>query len=131
MEYTAIRDRIFSFLDNGTFNQKEFAKKIDVSPQTITDWKKGKSKSFAHKIPIIAFCLGTTVEWLMTGEGDRTKLESFVREQNGEEKPATVPGDGQAQKLAQILRDVGVDVDRLSDAELWKVGKIIKAAFEE
>lgn len=70
-EYDAIRDRIFQLLDEQKISQKEFAKMIQVSPQTITDWKKGKSQSFASIIGRIAEALGTTPVWLFVGTGDK------------------------------------------------------------
>ena len=63
-EWNAIRDRIFQLLESEPISQKEFAKIVEVSPQTITDWKKGKSRSYMQKLPIIAYALRSTTEWL-------------------------------------------------------------------
>lgn len=65
----AIKDRIFALLKDSNLSQKEFADILQVSPQTITDWKKGKSNSFTGKIGPICAALHTTVSWLLTGEG--------------------------------------------------------------
>lgn len=70
-EYAAIRNRIFQLLDEQKISQKEFANMIHVSPQTITDWKKGKSQSFASILEPIAKALSTTPVWLFTGTGDK------------------------------------------------------------
>lgn len=70
-EYAAIRNRIFQLLDEQKISQKEFAKMIQVSPQTITDWKKGKSQSFASILGPIAKALSTSPAWLFMGTGDK------------------------------------------------------------
>lgn len=50
----------------------------------------------------------------------------------GEKKePATVSGDGQAEKLAHALRGLGIDVDNLSDVEISRIARLAKAALEE
>ena len=77
--YDEIRDRIFSLLDEKGISQKEFAQILGISSQTITDWKKGKSRSFSNKFPIIAQKLGTTTEWLLEGTGPR-----FITEEERE-----------------------------------------------
>ena len=82
-EYDAIRDRIFDLLKEQKISQRDFARAIKVSPQTITDWKKGKSRSFSTMISVIAPALHTTPSWLYWGNGskyfsdeDRRKLEN-------------------------------------------------------
>lgn len=70
-EYIAIRNRIFQLLDEQKISQKEFAKMIRVSPQTITDWKKGKSQSFSSMLGTIAKALGTSPVWIFAGTGDK------------------------------------------------------------
>lgn len=74
-EWNAIRDRIFQLLESEPISQKEFAKIVEVSPQTITDWKKGKSRSYMQKLPIIAYALRSTTEWLFLGRGPKSQLE--------------------------------------------------------
>ena len=70
-EYIAIRNRIFQLLHEQKISQKEFAKMIRVSPQTITDWKKGKSQSFSSMLGTIAKALGTSPVWIFAGTGDK------------------------------------------------------------
>ena len=71
-EYDAIRDRIFELLGSEPITQKEFSKIVDVSPQTISDWKTGKNRSFMKKLPLIAYALRSTTEWIMSGQGHRS-----------------------------------------------------------
>ena len=46
-------------------------------------------------------------------------------------KPATVSGDGQAEKLAQALQGIGIDVDKLTEAEINRIARLAKVALEE
>lgn len=68
-EYDAMRDRIFDLLEEQKISQRDFAQMIQVSPQTITDWKKGKSHSFSNKVSVIARVLHTTPGFLSFGKG--------------------------------------------------------------
>ena len=59
-------ERIESLMRSRNLNQKEFAAAIGVNPVTITEWKKGKSRSY-QKIDVmrrIADTLGVSVEEL-------------------------------------------------------------------
>lgn len=53
--------------------QKKFASLIGVSPQKVSEWKSGKAKSYTKRIPQIAEALGTTTEYLLTGNGPKQK----------------------------------------------------------
>lgn len=68
--YIPVRERIFALLESKSIQQKYFAKTIEVSVSTITDWKKGKSFSFMKKLTPIAEVLGTSDVWLLTGKND-------------------------------------------------------------
>ena len=70
------RDRIFSSMKAKGLSQKELATAIGASSQTITDWKKGKSRSYMQKLPLIASILGTNLDWLCSGVGDGSVPES-------------------------------------------------------
>ena len=50
---------------------------------------------------------------------------------DGKKNPATVSGDGQAEKLAAALKAIGIEVDNLSDAEISRIAKLAKVALEE
>lgn len=64
---------IFTMLAESSMEQKEFASMVGVVPQTVTDWKNGKSKSYTKYITKIAEVLNTTTEYLLTGDGPKTK----------------------------------------------------------
>lgn len=70
--------RIFELLDAMGMEQKKFASLVGVSPQKVSEWKSGKAKSYTKRIPQIAEALGTTTEYLLTGNGPKQK-KSRVR----------------------------------------------------
>ena len=65
--------RIFKLLDAMGMEQKKFASLVGVSPQKVSEWKSGKAKSYTKRIPQIAEALGTTTEYLLTGNGPKKK----------------------------------------------------------
>lgn len=60
-----IKDRIFILLSESEFDQKYFAEQIGVKPQTISDWKAGRNKSYTKLIDKIAEFFDVTVEYLL------------------------------------------------------------------
>ena len=72
MEYDSMRDRIFVLLKERKITQKELAEKLNISPQTITDWKKKKSNSFMGMLGSLSSALQTTPVWLCFGIGQKT-----------------------------------------------------------
>lgn len=67
--YDETRKRIFALVEEQRISQKELADRLQVSSQTITDWKKGKSNSFMRCLDPIAQILQTTPTWLFDGTG--------------------------------------------------------------
>lgn len=72
-------DRIFGLLDKMPIEQQEFAKLVGVSDDTASNWRRRKSASYSKYLSKIAEALGTTVEYLLTGN---------------EKKPAPAPKNG-------------------------------------
>lgn len=69
-----------------------------------------------EKVQLLANYLGVTTSELL---GEEIK------------KPATETGDGQAEKLAKALQGIGIDVDKLTEAEMNRIARLAKAALEE
>lgn len=63
-----IVERIFSLLAERGIEQKDLAQTLKIHPVVVSDWKKGKSKSYKKYIVEIAEMLETTAEYLQTGE---------------------------------------------------------------
>ena len=68
-----IVDRLFFLVDEKYKEQKEFAQDIGVHPTRISEWRKRKSQSYQKYLPQIAEALGTTTEYLLTGNGPKQK----------------------------------------------------------
>jgi len=64
-------ERIFLLLDEAGMEQKQFAKQVGVAPSKVTEWKKGRAKSFTKYLPQIANVLNSNVQWILTGTGER------------------------------------------------------------
>lgn len=66
-------DRIFELVDEKFNEQKAFAAVIGVDPNLPSRWRNRKSQSYQKYLPQIADALGTTTEYLLTGEGPKRK----------------------------------------------------------
>ena len=65
--------RIFELVDSQFKEQKEFAAAIGVSDKIVSQWRVGTTKSYNRRLPQIAEALGTTTEYLLTGNGPKQK----------------------------------------------------------
>ena len=73
-----IVDRIFELVDIKYNEQQAFAAKLGLDPTIPSRWRKGKSTSYQKYLPQIAEALGTTTEYLLTGEGPKKKSAPAV-----------------------------------------------------
>ena len=65
--------RIFELVDSQFKEQKEFATAIGVSDKIVSQWRVGTTRSYRSRIATIAEALGTTTEYLLTGNGPKKK----------------------------------------------------------
>lgn len=106
-------DRIFSLLDKMPIEQQEFAKRVGVSDDTASNWRRRKSASYAKYLSKIAEVLDTSVEYLLTGE---------------EKKPAPVPTDKDELVNAIIMGRDGKAIKRIyTQHQIEAVRKILDA----
>lgn len=63
-----IVDRIFSLADAQFSEQRLFAKALETTPTMVSAWRMRKSASYNKRLPQIATVLGTTVEYLLSGQ---------------------------------------------------------------
>ncbi len=66
-------DRLFELVDLKFKEQKDFANAIQVPAPRVSEWRKRKSASYQKCLPQIAEALGTTTEYLLTGNGPKKK----------------------------------------------------------
>ena len=103
-----IVDRLFELVDERFREQKAFAAAIGVSDDTASNWRRRKSASFSKYLPQIAEALGTTTEYLLTGN----------------KEPAPTSGDG----LSPAKRKLLEAVDDLTDEQCEKLLGIVLEA---
>lgn len=68
-----IVDRLFELVDKNFKEQQEFAAVLGVDPTLPSRWRNRKSTSYQRRLPQIAEVLGTTTEYLLTGNGPKHK----------------------------------------------------------
>lgn len=74
-----IVDRMFDLIDAKYKDQKDFAKDIGVDPSHVSRWRNRKTTSFQRRLTKISETLGTTSEYLLTGEGPKKKTAPVTR----------------------------------------------------
>lgn len=90
------------------FDQKRLAAVLGISPQIITDWKKGNTTSYTRYIPAISKILGVSADYLLTGENaaiqppSDPELDEFIKKFN-----QLTPAERQVmfEKVDQLLSD--------------------------
>ena len=73
-----IVDRLFELVDLVFVEQKDFAAALGVGPTLPSRWRQRKSTSYQKYLPQIAEVLGTTTEYLLTGEGPKKKAVAHI-----------------------------------------------------
>lgn len=68
-----IVDRLFALVDKKYKEQKDFAAEIGVSASKVSQWRMRNTASYKKYLPQIAAALGTTTEYLLTGEEARPR----------------------------------------------------------
>lgn len=120
--------RIFELLKTTGMEQKKFASLVGVSPQKVSEWKSGKAKSYTRRIPQIAEVLGTTSEYLLTGNGPKYRNQASLLVDSsgsmGKKEPAPMNGDG----LSAAKRQLWEAVNDLTDEQCEKLLGIVLEA---
>lgn len=109
-----IVDRMFELVDKKYNEQKDFAAEIGVHPTRVSEWRKRKSQSYQKRLPKIAEVLGTTTEYLLTGNGPKYKTA-----------PADV-SNSDTQNEGQLMAaffEGGKDLSEEEMAVLWQDAK--------
>ena len=64
--------RIFELVDRQFREQRDFANAIGVSSTIVSNWRCGRSGTYTKYLPVIANSLGVSVEYLLTGEEQKS-----------------------------------------------------------
>ena len=111
-----IIDRIFELVDKQFKEQKDFASAVGVSDDTVSNWRRRVSASCTKSkhLTRIAEVLGTTTEYLLTGNGPKYKIV-----------PADV-SNSDTQNEGQLMAaffEGGKDLSEEEMAVLWEDAK--------
>ena len=107
-------DRIFQLVDDKYKEQRDFAIELGVTPSIVSEWRRRKSASYQKRLPQISEVLGTTTEYLLTGNGSKNKTA-----------PADVSNsDTQSEgQLMAAFFEGGKDLSEEEMAVLWQDAK--------
>ena len=107
-------DRIFQLVDDKYKEQRDFAIELGVTPSIVSEWRRRKSASYQKRLPQISEVLGTTTEYLLTGNGSKNKTA-----------PADV-SNSDTQNEGQLMAaffEGGNDLSEEEMAVLWQDAK--------
>lgn len=74
--------RVFELVDRQFKEQQDFAAAIGISSKVVSSWRSGRIKSYQKHLPVIANVLGTSVEYLLTGEEQKSALPVLTDEES-------------------------------------------------
>ena len=73
-----IMNRVKALLDQRSESQSAFARKIDVSPQTLSAWFAGRNNPSIDAVVRMCKVLSVSPSWLLTGREDSPEHQSIV-----------------------------------------------------
>ena len=107
-------DRIFELVGEKFKEQKEFASALRVNDKTVSAWRTRRAKSYTKYLPQIAEALGTTTEYLLTGEGPQKRGP----------RPVVSDSDtGSEDTIKAAFFEGGQDLTPAEMDELWEDAK--------
>jgi transcriptional regulator with XRE-family HTH domain len=75
----SINSRIIDGLESRDLTQRELCSAIGIAASTLNNWLKlGRSIPSEYIIPISEF-IGTNIHWLLTGEGEMSRIADAAR----------------------------------------------------
>ena len=127
-------DRIFDLVDQQYKEQRDFARAIGVTPSIVSEWRRRKSASFHKRLPQIAATLGTTAEYLLTGQ-EPVSAATAPEHTAVPEPSARPPLAPEDRELLQLIHDkpglrIMFDASKkATNEDLLKAVEIIKAFY--
>lgn len=97
---------------------KELGGMVGVSESAISQYETGKREADFETLLKIGDALGCSIDYLLRGAGQK-------------EPPTPVARDGQVEKLANALTEIGIDVEGLTEAQIRRIARLSKVALEE
>lgn len=139
-------DRIKELCKERQMNQQALAIAVGIKEDTVSNWFRRKSASFSKYLLQIAEALGTTTEYLLTGNGPKYRNQAGLlvdvsgsmagaltaldlgsgeaAAHLGKKEPAPMNGDGLSPAKRQLLEAV----DDLTDEQCEKLLGIVREA---
>lgn len=71
-------NKIFYLLKKNGLSDAEFARQLKISKSVISDWKKGRNKSYNKRLNKIAEILNVSVEYLSCSSDDLTNIPNIL-----------------------------------------------------
>ena len=127
-------DRIFDLVDQQYKEQRDFARAIGVTPSIVSEWRRRKSASFHKRLPQIAATLGTTAEYLLTGQ-EPVSAATAPEHTAVPEPSARLPLAPEDRELLQLIHDkpglrIMFDASKkATNEDILKAVEIIKAFY--
>ena len=127
-------DRIFDLVDQQYKEQRDFARAIGATPSIVSEWRRRKSASFHKRLPQIAATLGTTAEYLLTGQ-EPVSAATAPEHTAVPEPSARPPLAPEDRELLQLIHDkpglrIMFDASKkATNEDILKAVEIIKAFY--
>ena len=127
-------DRISDLVDQQYKEQRDFARAIGVTPSIVSEWRRRKSASFHKRLPQIAATLGTTAEYLLTGQ-EPVSAATAPEHTAVPEPSARPPLAPEDRELLQLIHDkpglrIMFDASKkATNEDILKAVEIIKAFY--
>ena len=101
--------RIFELVDRQFREQRDFAKAVGISSNIVSNWRCGRSGTYNKYLPVIASVLGVSVDYLTTGE----EQKSAPLVQTDEESVANLIDQLNPQQLMEVIEKASARLRQL------------------
>ena len=115
-----IVDRIFDLVDSKYKEQRDFAAQLGITPSMVSEWRRRKSASFNRRLPEIADALGTTTEYLLTGNGPKQKRAVSDSDTAQNRQAAAQEDSGLPEEFARLFMSLSPENQNAVIAEMLK-----------
>jgi transcriptional regulator with XRE-family HTH domain len=116
------KDRLSEIIELRQYSDYRIAKDLDLSPSSIKNYKEGKTTPNKPILEALAKYLETTVEWLLTGEGERDNVEENTAVYN--EPLYQLLLQHQSEEINSLRREKDMKIEQLYE-EAKEMSKII------
>ena len=113
-------DRIFELSDKKFKEQKDFAAALGLIPQRVSAWRRRTSASYTKYLPQIAEALGTTTEYLLTGNGPKQKRAVSDSDTAQNRQAAAQEDSGLPEEFARLFMSLSPENQNAVIAEMLK-----------